>query len=99
MPVLEISNLTHAYRKNNPVLQGVNLTAEAGEIIGLIGLSGAGKSTLLRCINGLVTPCGGQVTVLGEQMPSLPERKRRLLRRRIGMIFQEFNLVDKTHGP
>jgi phosphonate transport system ATP-binding protein len=71
------------------------LTAQAGEIIGLIGLSGAGKSTLLRCINGLITPTGGTLEVFGENVPQLPERKRRLVRRRIGMIFQEFNLVDR----
>jgi phosphonate transport system ATP-binding protein len=95
MSVLEIHNLTHAYRKRVPVLRGVDLTAEQGEIIALIGLSGAGKSTLLRCINGLVTPSGGELKVFGEEMPALPERRRRLLRRRIGMIFQEFNLVDR----
>ena len=95
MSVLEIHNLTHAYKKRVPVLRGVDLTAERGEIIALIGLSGAGKSTLLRCINGLITPTGGDLKVFGEEMPALPERRRRLIRRRIGMIFQEFNLVDR----
>jgi phosphonate transport system ATP-binding protein len=93
--ILQISDLTHQYRKGTPVLQGLNLSAEAGEIIGLIGLSGAGKSTLLRCINGLVTPTGGRVEVFGENVPDLSEERRRLVRRRIGMIFQEFNLVDR----
>jgi phosphonate transport system ATP-binding protein len=95
MSLLEIHNLTHAYRKNVPVLKGVELSASAGEIVAVIGLSGAGKSTLLRCINGLITPTGGTLTVFGEDMPALSENQRRLLRRRIGMIFQEFNLVDR----
>ena len=77
------------------MLEGVDLTVAPGEILGLIGLSGAGKSTLLRCINGLITPTGGTCDVLGESVPTLRERERRRLRRRIGMIFQEFNLVDR----
>jgi phosphonate transport system ATP-binding protein len=95
MSVLEIHNLTHSYKKKVPVLRGVDLTADKGDIIALIGLSGAGKSTLLRCINGLITPTSGDLRVFGEEMPALPERRRRLVRRRIGMIFQEFNLVDR----
>ena len=95
MSLLEIHDLTHSYRKRIPVLRGVDLTAERGELIALIGLSGAGKSTLLRCINGLITPTGGDLRVFGEEMPALPERRRRMVRRRIGMIFQEFNLVDR----
>jgi phosphonate transport system ATP-binding protein len=93
--IITIQNLTHAYRKGVPVLEGVNLTVAPGEILGLIGLSGAGKSTLLRCINGLITPLGGTCDVLGHSVPRLRERDRRHLRRRIGMIFQEFNLVDR----
>jgi phosphonate transport system ATP-binding protein len=92
---IEIRELTHAYRNGIPVLEGVDLTVERGEFVGLIGLSGAGKSTLLRCINGLQTQTGGTCAVLGEHMERQPESRKRLLRRRIGMIFQEFNLVDR----
>jgi phosphonate transport system ATP-binding protein len=96
MPLLDIHDLTHTYRRGGPpVLQGINLTADRGEVIGLIGRSGAGKSTLLRCINGLLTPTGGELEVLGSQMPHLSNAARRLVRRRIGMIFQEFNLIDR----
>ena len=56
---IAIENLTHAYKPGVPVLRGVNLHIEPGEIVGLIGLSGAGKSTLLRCVNGLVKQSGG----------------------------------------
>ncbi len=93
--VIAIDNLTHSYKAGVPVLRGVDLHVEAGEIVGLIGLSGAGKSTLLRCINGLVSQSGGACRVLGEDVAALPEGQKRLLRRRIGMIFQEFNLMDR----
>ena len=73
----------------------MDLKVAPGEIVGLIGLSGAGKSTLLRCLNGLITPTGGTCEVLGNPVPQLSERDRRRLRRRIGMIFQEFNLVER----
>jgi phosphonate transport system ATP-binding protein len=93
--VIAIENLTHSYKAGVPVLRGVDLRVEAGEMVGLIGLSGAGKSTLLRCVNGLVTPTSGSCRVMGEEVKVLPEAQRRLLRRRIGMIFQEFNLMDR----
>lgn len=93
--VVVIENLMHSYKAGSPVLRGVNLRVGAGEIVGLIGLSGAGKSTLLRCINGLISPTNGVCRVLGEDVPQLSEGGKRALRRRIGMIFQEFNLVER----
>ena len=93
--VIAIDDLTHAYRPGAPVLRGVNLHVAQGEIVGMIGLSGAGKSTLLRCINGLVTQTSGSCLVLEQNVKGLRESRKRLLRRRIGMIFQEFNLVDR----
>jgi phosphonate transport system ATP-binding protein len=94
-PIVHIKNLDHSYQPGQPVLIGVSLDIHPGEIVGIIGVSGAGKSTLLRCLNGLVTPTSGECVVLGESVPSLNETNRRLLRRRIGMIFQEFNLLDR----
>lgn len=93
--LITIENLSHAYKSGVPVLRGVDLHVQAGEVVGLIGLSGAGKSTLLRCLNGLVSPTGGVCRVFGQDVRALPERDKRLLRRRIGMIFQEFNLMDR----
>lgn len=93
--IITLENLTHSYRAGISVLQGVDLRVQPGEILGLIGLSGAGKSTLLRCVNGLVTPTGGTCRVLGQDVAGLPEADKRRLRRRIGMIFQEFNLMDR----
>jgi phosphonate transport system ATP-binding protein len=94
-PIVHIKNLDHSYQRGQPVLIGVSLDVHPGEIVGIIGVSGAGKSTLLRCLNGLVTPTSGECIVLGESVPHLNETNRRLLRRRIGMIFQEFNLLDR----
>jgi phosphonate transport system ATP-binding protein len=71
------------------------MTAEKGEVIALIGRSGSGKSTLLRCINGLITPTSGSVNVLGSEMSAMRESSRRSVRRQIGMIFQEFNLIER----
>ncbi len=93
--VIAIDNLTHSYKAGVPVLRGVDLRVETGEVVGLIGLSGAGKSTLLRCINGLVRPSGGTCAVLGARVETLQEGQKRRLRRRIGMIFQEFNLMER----
>jgi phosphonate transport system ATP-binding protein len=93
--VIAIDDLNHAYRPGALVLRGVNLHVAAGEVVGMIGLSGAGKSTLLRCINGLVTQSSGTCRVFDQEVKALGEGGKRLLRRRIGMIFQEFNLVDR----
>lgn len=93
--IIAIDNLYHAYNPKMPVLSGVSLNVAQGEIVAVIGLSGAGKSTLLRCVNGLVRPTSGTCRVFDTDVAALPERGKRLLRRRIGMIFQEFNLVDR----
>lgn len=93
--IITIEKLSHSYRAGVPVLQGVDLRVQPGEMLGLIGLSGAGKSTLLRCLNGLVTPTGGTCRVLEQDVAGLPEADKRRLRRRIGMIFQEFNLMER----
>ena len=92
---ISIRSLSHAYRPGTPVLESLNLSVRNGEMVALIGLSGAGKSTLLRCVNGLITPVNGDVRVLGKDVIGLSEQDRIRLRRRIGMIFQEFNLVDR----
>ena len=75
-------------------LAGVSLTIPRGEVLGLIGRSGAGKSTLIRCLNGLERPDGGVVEVDGQDITGLSERALQPLRRRVGMIFQHFNLLS-----
>jgi len=75
-------------------LDGVSLTVRKGEILGIIGRSGAGKSTLIRCLNGLERPDSGQVLIEGREISRLGERDLQPLRRRIGMVFQHFNLLS-----
>ena len=75
-------------------LQDVSLSVAAGDIYGIIGFSGAGKSTLLRLVNGLEQPTSGTVRVQGEELAALSKKELRMLRRRIGMVFQQFNLLE-----
>ena len=92
--VLEIHNLSKDYR-GVPALIDVSLTVKKGEFVAVIGRSGAGKSTLLRCINRLVEPSSGRISVDGTNVPALGRRGLRSLRTRVGMIFQHYNLVPR----
>ena len=74
-------------------VKNVNLTINEGEIFGIIGFSGAGKSTLVRCINLLERPTEGKVLIDGQNLMELKEKELRIVRRKIGMIFQHFNLM------
>ena len=94
--MIELKNIAKTYgegEKAVEALKGVDLSVEAGEIFGVIGLSGAGKSTLIRCINRLEAPTSGQVVVDGRDILSLNDRELRLARQQMGMIFQHFNLL------
>ena len=75
-------------------LRDVSLTVEKGDIYGIVGFSGAGKSTLLRLVNGLEKPDSGSVTVAGQDLSGLNHKELLLLRRKIGMVFQQFNLLE-----
>lgn len=77
-----------------PALDGISLTVRKGEIFGIIGRSGAGKSTLIRCLNGLERADSGEIHIEGRDITGLPESALQPLRRRIGMIFQHFNLLS-----
>ncbi|GCD13303.1 methionine ABC transporter ATP-binding protein [Clostridium tagluense] len=78
-------------------LKEINLHVEKGKIFGIIGYSGAGKSTLVRCINLLEKPTSGQVMVNNKELTKLPERELRKSRKKIGMIFQHFNLMSSRN--
>lgn len=94
--IIEIRNLSKTYNTANgpyTALKDVSLTIREGSIFGIIGLSGAGKSTLVRCLNGLESVTGGQLTVLGNNIPDLAPRELRELRKSIGMVFQQYNLM------
>lgn len=93
--MLTIRNLTKRYTTGDLALRGIDLNLSAGEVLGLIGPSGAGKSTLIRCINRLVEPTGGQLLLNGHDLARLGARDLRLARRQIGMIFQEYALVER----
>ena len=79
-------------------LDGIDLDIRRGEIFGIIGLSGAGKSTLVRCINFLEKPTAGTVTVDGQELGSLSKKQLLEARRSMGMIFQQFNLLQQRTG-
>jgi phosphonate transport system ATP-binding protein len=96
MPVVDVRELRARYTQSGPeILRGVSFTLDPDDFCAVIGPSGAGKSTLIRCINRLVEPTAGQITVFGTDVLSLGPGELRRLRCRIGMIFQEFNLVNR----
>ncbi|KYH29005.1 MULTISPECIES: methionine ABC transporter ATP-binding protein [Clostridium] len=92
--MIEIKNVDKFFGKEQ-VLYNVSLNIEKGEIYGIVGHSGAGKSTLLRCINGLEGYDSGNVVVKGKEVKELKEKKLREFRKNIGMIFQNFSLLDR----
>ncbi|MGE8940752.1 phosphonate ABC transporter ATP-binding protein [Leptospira interrogans] len=93
--MLRIEQLTKRYRTGDAALGGVDLEVGPGEVIGLIGPSGAGKSTLIRCVNRLVEPTSGRILLNGADLVRLSRGELRKARRRIGMIFQEYALVER----
>lgn len=93
--MLQIKGLKKRYQHGPWVLSGIDLNLQKGEIVGLIGPSGAGKSTLLRCINRLIDPTEGDVYLNEVNLSSLPLSRMGVQRRRIGMIFQEYALVER----
>jgi len=83
------------YRTGDLALKSINLDVPDGQVMALIGPSGAGKSTAIRCINRLVEPTGGTVILNGTEITALGSRELRRARRRMGMIFQEYALVER----
>jgi phosphonate transport system ATP-binding protein len=94
--MLEISNLTKIYPGNVLALDRVSFSVQPGEFLAVIGLSGSGKSTLLRCINRLVEPSSGQVIWNGVDITQASAEELLRIRRKIGMVFQHFNLVSRS---
>lgn len=93
--ILEIDKLSKRYGSGELVLKELDLHIEGSGITAIIGSSGAGKSTLLRCINRLVEPTSGSITLDGTEITALQGTALRNMRRSIGMIFQNFNLIDR----
>jgi phosphonate transport system ATP-binding protein len=92
---LVIHNLRKEYRAGQPVLRDISLTVQGRGMTAIIGPSGTGKSTLIRCINRLVDPTAGEILFRGQDLAKLHGRELRMARRRIGMVFQEYNLVER----
>jgi phosphonate transport system ATP-binding protein len=95
-PMLQIRNLTKIYDGDVKALDNVSFDVPDGQFLAVIGLSGSGKSTLLRCINRLIEPTEGQILWNGEDITKASPEEMRRIRRRIGMVFQHFNLVHRS---
>ena len=93
--MLVVSDLVKTYPTGDRALRGVSFTLEGHDAVFVIGSSGAGKSTLLRCLNRLIEPDRGSVRLDGQEVTTLEGAALRAARRRMGMIFQEFNLVER----
>lgn len=97
MAIIEIKDLYKTYQSSEgsvEALKGIDLSIKKGEIYGVIGFSGAGKSSLIRCVNMLERPTSGSVQVNGQEMTELKGAELRNARKKIGMIFQHFNLLE-----
>ena len=96
MSTLKVKDLCASYSSSGPeILKGISFDVAENDFLAIIGPSGAGKSTLIRCINRLVEPTSGQIYFHGQDVTQLSLRQLRKIRRGIGMIFQEFNLIDR----
>lgn len=93
--MLQYKNLSKTYDDGTQALKGVSFEVEKGEFLIIIGLSGSGKSTLLRCTNRLIDPTGGEIIWNDTDIAKLNQKQLRPIRRKIGMVFQQFNLVKR----
>src|ERR671919_2609619 len=93
--MLRIKGLVKRYRTGDLALKSIDLDVPDGQVMALIGPSGAGKSTVIRCINRLVEPTAGTITLNDTELTGLGSGELRRARRRMGMIFQEYALVER----
>lgn len=94
--MLRVEHLTKVYPNGTQALTDVSFAVQDGEFLAVIGLSGSGKSTLLRCINRLIEPTAGKVIWNDIDVTAAPSSELRGIRRQIGMVFQQFNLVKRS---
>src|SRR5438445_1323534 len=93
---LRVEHLSKIYPAGTVALRDVSFEAAPGQFVVIIGLSGSGKSTLMRCINRLIEPTSGKIFIDDIDITALSQAEMRRLRRNIGMIFQQFNLVKRS---
>ncbi len=94
--MLKVENLTKVYPNGTQALKNVSFEVKDGDFLAVIGLSGSGKSTLLRCINRLIEPTSGKIFWDNQDITSASTSEMRKIRRQIGMVFQQFNLVKRS---
>jgi phosphonate transport system ATP-binding protein len=94
--MLKVEHLSMVYPDGTVALRDVSFEVKEGEFLGIIGLSGSGKSTLLRCINRLLEPSEGKIIWNGRDITHIDQAELRMVRREIGMVFQQFNLVKRS---
>ncbi len=93
--ILKVDNLHKIYNNDTHALKGVSFEVQEGEFLVVIGLSGSGKSTLLRCINRLIEPTSGSVNFMGKDIAHIKGEELRKAKAKIGMVFQQFNLIKR----
>ena len=93
--MLRVKNLSKTYKDGTEALKGVSFTVEPGEFVVLLGKSGSGKSTLLRCVNRLVEPTEGRIFLGDNEITGASPSALMVLRREIGMVFQQYNLINR----
>ncbi len=94
--MLKVENLTKVYPNKYRAINNLSIEVPKGQFIAIIGLSGSGKSTFMRCINRLIEPTEGSIRVDGQEVVSASRKEMRAIRRKVGMIFQHFNLVNRA---
>ncbi len=93
--ILKTVNLHKIYESGAHALKGVNFEIKDGEFLVIIGLSGSGKSTLVRCVNRLLEPTSGSISFMGKDITHIKGKELREVRKQIGMVFQQFNLIKR----
>ncbi len=94
--MIQFHNVSKTYPNGVQALKNVNLTVNPGQFVAIIGLSGAGKSTLIKLVNKMIDVTEGNIIVNGLEIPNLKGKSLRRYRRRVGMVFQSFNLINRT---
>jgi phosphonate transport system ATP-binding protein len=94
--MIEVRELRKVFPNGHEALKNISFSVPAGQVVAIIGRSGAGKSTLLRCLNGILPVTSGTIVIRDVDITAAPPQQRMLLRRRIGFVYQDYNLVERS---